>query len=89
MNKYLENIILIASDDIQDFVDDNRDDLNWDDINWDGKPKGRQQVAMINHDITLTHMPTGKSATANEFRSQHLNRSLAILKLIIKLNEYK
>ncbi len=85
MNKYLENILLVASDEIQSFVDNYRDDLNWE----TNRPKGGQQVAILRYDITLTHMPTGITVIANEFRSQHMNRSLAILKLIIKLNEYK
>lgn len=85
MRKYLENIILVASDDIQAFVDNNKDDLSWD----SHRPKGGQQIAVLRSDITITHISTGIAVTADEFRSQHLNRQLAILKLIIKLNEYK
>jgi len=85
MIKDLENILLIVSDDLQAFVDNNRDDLSWD----SNRPKGGQQVGITRTDIILTHMPTRITVIANEFRSQHYNRSLAILKLIIKLNEYK
>ena len=85
MYKDLENIILVASDELQNFVDKNIDDLSWD----SHRPKGGQQVGIVRSDMTLTHMPTGITVIADEFRSQHYNRSLAILKLIIKLNEVK
>ena len=85
MIKDLENIILVASDELQSFVDKNRDDLSWDSY----RPKGGQQVGIVRSDMTLTHMPTGITVIADEFRSQHYNRSLAILKLVIKLNELR
>jgi protein subunit release factor B len=56
MIKDLENIILVASDELQSFVDKNRDDLSWD----SHRPKGGQQVGVVRSDITLEHMPTGK-----------------------------
>ncbi len=85
MIKELENIILVASDELQNFVDKNRNDLSWESKRF----PGGQKIVMINYDVTLEHMPTGIIVTADEFRSQHYNRSLAILKLVIKLNEFK
>jgi len=37
--------------------------------------------------VRATHRPTGLVATAQEQRSQHANRKLALLKLVIMLEE--
>jgi protein subunit release factor B len=84
MKDYLQLILLEASDNINLFVKENSKDLLWDTYN---KSVGGQHVNHTIADVRLTHIPTGKTVEANSFRSIHLNRQLAVLLLIIKLNQ--
>ena len=48
---------------------------------------GGQHVNKTDSAVRATHRPTGLVATAQEQRSQHANRKLALLKLVIMLEE--
>lgn len=51
--------------------------------------RGGQHVAMMCTGIRVTHKPTGISVLANDERSQHANREVAMRKLEVALAELR
>lgn len=84
--KELEDILRISEPDINNFLDN----IGRDNLLWDTAPNtklGGQQISIARADIRLTHIPTNTIIESDCFRSQHLNRRLCVLKLMIKLVE--
>lgn len=81
--KQLSNIINNSSDDISSFLKEEEDNLLWESAG----PSGGQVAGWGDRSIYLTHIPTGHKVRASAFRSQHQNRQLAVIKLIIKITE--
>jgi peptide chain release factor len=48
---------------------------------------GGQHVNKVNSAIRVTHLPTGLITTAQEERSQHMNKKLALSRLLAKIQE--
>lgn len=85
ISQILQNIIEASEESIKDFADGNEALIYNEHVNM----FGMSLVGKAKYDITIKDSMTRIEVTADEFKSQHLNRQLAILKLIIKLNEYK
>lgn len=80
----LANIIMLSIDEFNSFIESiGRDNLLWERYT----PSGKQSIPKIDSNITLTHIPTGFKVEVDYFRSIHLNRNLAVLKLMIYLQE--
>lgn len=48
---------------------------------------GGQHVNKVNSAIRVTHLPTGLTAMAQEERSQHMNKKLALTRLHVRIQE--
>ncbi len=48
---------------------------------------GGQHVNKVNSAIRVTHLPTGLTAMAQEERSQHMNKKLALTRLLARIEE--
>ncbi|MCI5164803.1 MAG: peptide chain release factor H [Candidatus Electrothrix sp. GM3_4] len=48
---------------------------------------GGQHVNKVNSAIRVTHLPTGLATMAQEERSQHMNKKLALSRLLAKIQE--
>ncbi|XCN73459.1 MAG: peptide chain release factor H [Candidatus Electrothrix aestuarii] len=48
---------------------------------------GGQHVNKVNSAIRVTHLPTGLTAMAQEERSQHMNKKLALTRLLARIQE--
>lgn len=85
LSQILQDIIEVSEESIRDFADGNEALI----YNEHANMFSMSLVGKAKYNITIQDSMTGISVTADEFKSQHLNRQLAILKLIIKLNGYK
>ncbi len=78
----LENILFKIDTNLSKFVEDNTGNLVWDTFVLSA---GGQHVNNRMSGVRLTYTPTGTAVEVDVFRSQHMNRQLALLKLIIIL----
>ena len=79
------NLVEAAEDVIKNFVEENKDDLNW------GKASnlraGGQHVNAGPLIINLTHIPSNTTVSAIGRNGIHVVRQLAVIKLMIELYE--
>lgn len=79
----LQEIVLSSVDSIQEFAGGNKD-LEWEPFL---QSAGGQHINNYRGDIRVKHIPTGTVVECGVYRSMHVNRNLAALKLLIKLVE--
>lgn len=84
VSEILYSVLIGASDDLYDFRKNQGEYLLWE--SFSPASAGGQTIGSLNGHLKLKYLPTGIVVEANEFRSMHLNRQLALLKLIIALN---
>lgn len=84
MSETLYTILTKVTDDLNDFAKGQGDNLLCE--AFIPASVGGQTIGRLESSVKLKHLPTGIEVEANEFRSMHLNRQLALLILIIALN---
>ena len=73
----------MCEDVISEFLKENEGNLLWE----SNKRSGGQIVGWGDLTLHLTHIPTGIKVSCWEHRSQHINRQICIIRLILEINK--
>lgn len=85
MSSYIEDLVYMSGDVISEFLKENEGNLMWE----SNKLPGGQMVGWGDLTLHLTHLPTGIKVSCWEHRSQHINRQICIIRLMLEINKYE
>lgn len=83
ISSYIEDLVYMSSDIVSEFLKENEGNLLWE----SDKKSGGQIVGWGDLTIHLTHLPTGIKVSCWEHRSQHINRQICVIRLILEINK--